>query len=191
MNKAAAKRSPPDQSSESIDSGDQLTVRGLAQFLNDLGKSLQGPTKGPVLGEALLRLSRTLRKHQDKELDDVLGLLGGETAIQKRQHPVKSNLIEEVDLEALETNQVKELLFDGQLSKQELIQVGTVRLGISKSHLQRQSKRAVLESVMSAVLNEEAHHIISMEAEKEGLRRAKVQGRVKSGEIRSEAVDMP
>ena len=178
MSKPAPQRSSPDLTSESTESRDQVTVRGLAQFLNDLGKSLQGPTNGPVLGEALVRLSRTLRKHQDKELDEVLGLLGGGTAFRNRQRPLKLKPLEGVDLEALETNEVRELLFDEQLSRQELIQVGTVRLGISKSLLQRQSKQAVLESVTSAVQNEEVHHIISREAEKEGLRRAKVQRRV-------------
>ena len=90
---------------------------------------------------------------------------------------MKSKPLEGVDLAALQINQIKELLFDEQLNRLELIQVGTVRLGISKSLLLRQSKQAVLESVMSAVQNEEVHHIISKEAEKEGLRRAKVQRR--------------
>ena len=179
MSKPASTTSPPDQTSEGTASGDQLTIRELAKFLNALGTSLQGPANGPVLGEALVRLSRTLRRHQDKQLDDVLGLLGGGTASQKRPRFLKSKPLEGVDLEALQINQIKELLIDEQLSRQELIQVGTVRLGISKSLLLRQSKQAVLESVTSAVQNEEAHNIISREAEKEGLRRAKVQRRVK------------
>lgn len=175
MSNPASNGSVPDQTFGSPDSEDQLTVRGLAQFLNDLGKSLQRPTNGPVLGEALVRLSRTLRKHQDKELDDVLELLAGETGFRKGRRPLKRKPLEGADLEGLQINQIKELLFDGQLSRQELIQVGTIRLGISKSLLQRQSKQAILESVTNALQNEEAHHIISKEAEREGLRRAKVQ----------------
>ena len=178
MSRPALNPSPPNQTPEGTELGDQLTIRELARFLNALGKSLQGPKNGPVLGEALVRLSRTLRKHQDKELDDVLGLLGGGTTFQNRQRPSKSKPLEGVDLEALQLNQIKELLMDEQLGRQELIQVGTVRLGLSKSLLQRQSKQAVLELVTSAVQNEEVHHIISREAEKEGLRRAKVQRQV-------------
>ena len=178
MSRPASNLSPPDQTSEGTELGDQLTVRELAKFLNTLGRSLQGPKNGPVLGEVLVRLSRTLRKHQDKELDDVFGLLGGGTNLQNRQRPPKPKPLEGVDLDALQLNQIKELLLDEQLSRQELIQVGTARLGLSKSLLQRQSKRAVWESVTSAVQNEEVHLIISREAEKEGLRRAKVQRQV-------------
>jgi hypothetical protein len=108
-------------------------------------------------------------------LDDVLELLAGETGFRKGRRPLKRKPLEGADLEGLQINQIKELLFDGQLSRQELIQVGTIRLGISKSLLQRQSKQAILESVTNALQNEEAHHIISKEAEREGLRRAKVQ----------------
>jgi hypothetical protein len=121
-----------------------------------------------------MRLSSTLRQHQDKELDEVLELLGGGAALRKKQRRQKSKPFEGVDLQALETNQVKELLFNEQMTKQDLIEVGAVRLGISKSRLERQNKQAVLESVTSALRNEEAYHIISKEAEKEGLRRAGV-----------------
>lgn len=152
----------------------QLSVSRLAQFLNDLGKSLQRPTNGPVLGEALVRLSSTLRQHQDKDLDEVLEILAGGTALREKQRRQRSNPFEGVDLQALETNQVKELLLKEGLSKQDLIEVGVMRLGISKSSLVRQNKQAVLESVTSALQNEEAYHIISREAEKEGLRRAGV-----------------
>lgn len=161
--------------SASPQTGDQLSVRQLAQFLNDLGRSLQWPTNGPVLGEALVRLSKTLRQHQNKELEEVLVILARGTSSQKRQSRRKPRPLEGVDLEALETNQVKDLLSNELLSKQDLIEVGAIRLGISKPFLVRQNKQAVLETVTSALQNEEAYHIISKEAEKEGLRRAQVQ----------------
>jgi hypothetical protein len=175
MTEPASNWSKPKPNSVSTQTGGQLSVRGLAQFLNDLGKSLQRPTNGPVLGEALVRLSNTLRQHQDKELDEVLEILAGGTAPQKKPRCQMSKPLEGVDLQALGTNQVEALLSNEKLSKQDLIEVGTMRLGISKSRLARQSKQAVLETVTSALQNEEAYHIISREAGKEGLRRARVQ----------------
>ena len=152
----------------------QLSVSRLAQFLNDLGKSLQLPTNGPLLGEALVRLASTLGQHQDKELDEVLEILARGTAPQKRHRRQRSNPFEGVDLQGLDINQVKELLLNEHLSKRDLIEVGVTRLGISKSQLERQNKQAVLESITSALQKEAAYHIISKEAEKEGLRRAAV-----------------
>lgn len=149
-------------------------VNGLARFLNELGKSLQLSTNGPLLGEALVRLASALGQHQDKELDEVLEIVAGGTAHLKRQRRQRDNPFEGVDLQGLEINQVKELLQDEHLTKQDLIEVGVMRLGISRSRLERQNKQAVLESVTSALQNEEAYHIISKEAEKEGFRRAAV-----------------
>ena len=168
------KRSEPALTAERLQTGSRLSVRGLAQFLHDLGKSLQEPSNGPVLGEALIQLSSTLRQHQDKELEQVLGLLAGETPFPKKRSRQRSNALEGVDLHALEANQVKDLLFDERLTKQDVIEVGTIRFGISKSRLTRQSKQAALETVTSALQNEEAYQIISTEAEREGLRRARV-----------------
>ena len=172
---AKSNKSKPEPSLASTPSSGQLSVKAVAQFLNDLGKSLQRPANGPLLGDALVRLSTTLRKHQDKEFDEVLELLGGMTARKRRQHSRKLKPLEGVDLQALDTNQVKELLFDEHLSKQDLIEVGTVRLGFSRSRLVRQNKQGVVESVTTALLNEEAFDIISKEAEKEGIRRAGVK----------------
>ena len=174
MTEPASKGSESKLTSASTQSGHQLSVRELGQFLSDFGKALQRPTQGSALGEALARLSSSLRQHQDKELDEVLELLGGGATFREKRRRQKPKLLEGVDLQALETSDVKELLFNEHLTKQDLIKVGAIRLGISKSRLTRQNKQSVLEIVTSALENEEAYHIISREAEKEGLRRAGV-----------------
>ena len=178
MSKSAANGFSSDQATEDARAGDQITVRELARFLNALGKSLQAPANGPLLGESLVRLSKALRNHQDRELDYVLGLLAGDTGSRGRQSQLKSKPLEGLDLTSIQINQLRDLIFDEELTRQELIQLGIARLGISRSLLARQSKQAILEMVMGAVQNEEVHHIISKEAEREGLRRGKVQRRV-------------
>ena len=175
MTEPTSNKSGSKLNSGSIEPGQQISVKELSQFLSDFGKSLRRPTKGSALGEALIRFSNTLRRHQDKELDEVLELLGAGETLRKKQRRQNPEHLEGIDLRALGTNEVKDLLSNVDLSKQDLIEVGAMRLGISKSRLERQNKESVLESVASALQNEEAYQIISREAEKEGLRRAKVQ----------------
>lgn len=153
----------------------QISVREFAQFLNDLGKSLKKPAIGPALGEALVHLSDALRQHQDKELDEVLETIAKGKSLPKKQRRQRAKPLDGVDLQALEANQLRELLSNERLSKQDMIEVGNMRLGIPKSRLARLNKQAVLETVSSALQNEEAYHIISKEAEKEGLRRAQFE----------------
>lgn len=181
MTKSVGNMPNPPLASPSPRTEGQLSVREFAQFLNDLGKSLRKPPIGPALGEALVHLSGALRQHQDKELGEVLEILATGKTLPKKQRRQKDKPLDGVDLQALEGNQIRELLSNERLSKQDMIEVGVKSLGIPKSRLARQNKQSVLETVISALQNEEAYHVIAKEAEKEGLRRAQVERFVELG----------
>ena len=175
--------SSPESSGHSSESNrilpeNTLSVKELAQFLNDLGESLLRPTNGPLLGKALVQLSISLQKHHSKELDELLEFLNSARTSKKRQIRPKAELLKGINLQALDTDQVQELLLDERLSKLDLVDLGELRFGVSRSNLLRQNKQEVLESLHSALLNEQAYHIISCAAEKEGIRRARSEGLV-------------
>ena len=150
-----------------------LSVVELSRFLRDLGKSLKRPENGPALGEALVRLSEALKQHSGEDLEGVLASLSTCESLQEKRSERLSTYLGDLDLQLLGTSQVKELLQNGQLSKQDLVQVGSMRFGIPKRRLERQSRRAIWDSLSSALHSEESYQVIGNEAMLEGLRRAK------------------
>ena len=154
--------------------GSNLSVKELAGFLKDLGKSLQRSGGGPVLGAALIQLSDALGRHPNRELAGVLESLAQGTPPEKR--PAQdSKALAGIDLRALDTAEVKSLLEREGLSKQDLVQVGAARFGLAQARLARQSRQSILDLIASALHGEESYRVIGAEALKEGLRRSTVK----------------
>lgn len=151
-----------------------LSVKELSRFLKDLGKSLQRAGDSPALGEALVQLSEALGRHPHKELSGVLESLAQGVPLPERRVAQSSKVLAGIDLRALDTAEVKTLLEQEPLSKQDLVQVGATRFGLGKARLERQSRQSILDAIASALNGEESYRVIGAEARKEGLRRAKV-----------------
>lgn len=171
MSVSSSRKIAPKVASEDL--ANSLSVVDLSRFLRDLGKSLQRPENGPALGVALIRLSQALRQHSGEELEDVLASISSGDSLQEKLPEGLSMFVGGLDLQSMRTSEVKQLLHSGQLSKQELVQVGSTRFGIPKRRLERQSKRTILDSLSSALHSEESYQVIGEQAKLEGLRRAK------------------
>ena len=152
---------------------DQISMNDLVSFLKEFSVLLKKPRTGnPALGEALAKLAKVLQRHSKRDLRETLASLTVATQPKRGREKRASSHLEGRDLASLNPEQVKKLISSGeQLTKEDLIHLGTERLGIPRSGLQRQNKTAVLEAIETALRNEESLDVISREASRQGSRR--------------------
>ena len=127
----------------------------------------------PVLGDALLLLANSLKPYSATILSDLKIDISDKSQLKsntKNVKTVKKQLPSQV--ENLNAEEVINILNDPAFSKLQIIEVGTIRFGISKSKLIRLNRNAVSESVLAALNHERSLSAISEGAQRSGNQRS-------------------
>ena len=77
------------------------------------------------------------------------------------------NFEEELDLQSLPLEKVREILSRPELTQSNLVDVGTERFGIAKSRMVRVPRDEIIKMISSAIQHEESLAIISEEAQRQ------------------------
>jgi len=150
-----------------------LLVGDLVRYLSSLATLNKDPRTGNAdLRDGLRVLSNALRPHSNKsirELSDVLG-----EGVSRTQKPTTSAAKATLpgDLRVLSEQGVDEILKNRSYTKQQLVELGVQRFGISQSRLMRLKKDEVCESVRAALNHERSLGVISQEARRGGDKRS-------------------
>ena len=151
---------------------DAILIKDLVGFLRDFSVALKSRQTGnPAMSIALSELSKALQPHSDRYLQDVLSEFKTLCASDLPKKSRASTRLLDIDWTSLSLDDVENLLTENELPKKDLIDLGHIRFGISRSKLERQSKTMTLESIRTAAENEKTLHIIGEEAARSGLRR--------------------
>lgn len=133
-----------------------ITSADVARYLKGLATLHQNPRLGsPAMAAALIEISEVLAKERFKKADDVL-----ETHLQQEHFEFET----EVDFSVLSLDQVTDILARKDMSKSELVIIGTDRFGIPKSRLERSTRDDVIDVISAAVAHEKSLSILSQEA---------------------------
>jgi len=142
-----------------------LSVKELAGFLKKLSSFYRDPRFGNFsLSEALSDLATALVQYPDRTIGQ--GVAGFHHS---RDLKAGNDAIEKSSLSLAE---VRDILFDETRLKEELVILGFERFGISKSKLERLSKKEITEGIWAALHHEESLSIISEEAQRGGKGRS-------------------
>ena len=150
----------------------QLLVSDIVQYVVNLAKLNKDKRIGnPHLAEALRCVANVLRPFRDhpaRELANVMreGQQSLRATKRKPSAKPKSTLPDKLELVTLED--VKKMLGDGSYTKQQLIELGSRRFGISPSRLGRLKKNDALDAIRAALAHEKSLDAISNEASKGG-----------------------
>ena len=161
----------PDQTSEPGrgDRQNELSAKDLARFLRELSALHNNfQTGNPALSAALGQLAKVIQRHPSVRLSELLPGIVYAPEARKPKAKSPSKYLVGIDLAFLELARVKELISQKQLTKEDLVHIGSTRFGIPSSGLRRQTRSAVLDAVDMALRNEESLAIISREANRQG-----------------------
>jgi hypothetical protein len=130
------------------------------------------PVDNTSLGDALVKLSEALRKHRYESLNEFWDSFGVRRYPAVRNKAAKMSILLNVDVASLDLMKVKELVRHKEMSKSDLVELGTKRFGIPEGSLKRLRKDAAIETIEAAIRNSEVLDVISEEARREGFRRS-------------------
>ena len=151
-----------------------LTVKELMRFLSALA-SLNGDvrTGNRNLSQALQTLIVALEPHAGRPVSDLVATFQTEVSPSRRRRSRgKSKATLPPNLETISRENLEQLLCDEKLKKQQLIEVGFRRFGISKSRLSRIRRNEVLDVIRAALDHERSLNAITHEARRGGIKRS-------------------
>ena len=149
------------------DHSGELGVADMARYLSRLARLQQDDVTGNAeLSRGLRLLSRALMSRSELTLSDVTRVIRrSQNIAETKRRPVPANgtvLSEQV--RSMSIAEVERFLDDEYYSKNQLIELGFKRFGISRSKLSRLSKLQASESVRAALEHEKSLEAISREA---------------------------
>lgn len=151
-----------------------LLVNDLVRYLSRL-VNLYSDTKtgNPALSDGLRQLVNALRPHSKRPVPELVDMIREPSL--RRLHKTSSKRVKVLlpsDLEALSLEEVEKILDDEDYTKDQVVQLGVQRFGMSSSELVRQGKKNVLEAIRAALNHEKSLEVISMEARRAGQMRS-------------------
>lgn len=152
----------------------QLYVIDMVQYLSDLAKlHRKGKTGNLKLSDALQSLADALRPYSGCSISELSDAFKSERIYNPRTawSENKPELQLPSELENASQEDVEKILADDNYTKQQVIELGVRRFGISKSKLSRLRKKDVQESVRASLEHEKTLAVISEEARKGGRAR--------------------
>lgn len=142
----------------------ELSVSEVSRFLKRLAKFYHDPITGnPALSEALAELASALGRRKG-------GMKFSEAVAELNAPPKRSSSLDLSRLKGLELEEVKKIL-SPDIKKSDLIKLGVERFTISRSKMMHLTTEQVLDTIKSAVRNEESLSSISREARRSGSQR--------------------
>ena len=152
---------------------ESLTVREVLQYMSSLARlHADSRTGNLLLKEALRDLVNALGPYARFQVSELKYILH-ET---KRRREVirgkdRTNLSLPSQPEGLSHENVEEILRDEGYTKLQLIELGALRFGISRSRLMRIARKDVIATIRAAVDHERSLGVISQEARRDGAKR--------------------
>ncbi|MFE3837559.1 hypothetical protein [Pseudogemmobacter sonorensis] len=137
----------------------QITSADVGRYLKHLAALHRDPLTGNVaMSDALQEIASILIAAK---------AVPAAKAINEFMEQNKFDFEEELDFQSLSLEKVREILARTDLTKSDLISVGTERFGIAKSRMDRVSRDEIVKMISSAVQHEESLAIISEEAQRQ------------------------
>ncbi len=149
-----------------------LSVLDIVGYLIDLAKlNEEEKTGNPELSRGLRHLAKALRRYRDYPLSELTDVLGGKSSQSNRpkRAPVKTKLTLPSDLEDIQISEAERILKNEGYTKQQVVELGFSRFGISRSLLTRLSKEDAVISVQAALEHEKSLDVIAREARRSGV----------------------
>ena len=151
-----------------------LAVKDLIQYLSGLASLTSAARTGnPELSKALRILTRALKPYSDRQVLDLIAILGEKQPSEsKRTTPKRPKVPLPPGLETISHGTIEEILLDEKYTKAQLIEVGVSRFGISHSRLSRIKRADVADTIRAALDHERSLGVISHEARRGGMKRS-------------------
>ena len=154
---------------------DQLLVADMVQYLLSLAKLYEKDRTGnSKLSKGLRSVVHALRPYADclvLELTDAIKKNASSADRRKTASTkAKSQLLPE--LESIGQEDIEKTLNDESYTKQQIVELGVRRFGISRSKLERLRKKDARDSVHAALEHEKSLDVIALEARRGGKARS-------------------
>ena len=165
-----AKASDSSRKKASADPNSQVYVIDIVRYLSSLAQlhSL-GETGNPRLSDGLAKLADALRPYYDHPISELAAIIHPSTS--RVSSPImadpETRLALPLEAEATGYNEVERILNDERYSKEQLVDLGARRFGISRSKLTRLRKHEAVEAIRAAL-----SHVKSLDAIADEARRA-------------------
>lgn len=149
----------------------QLLVSDIVRYLSGMAKLQEDDRTGnPRLGEGLRQVAKVLRPYANCPVS------GLTDAIQKKQAGSAETKVALArftlelpdELESIDQEEIVRIVENVNYTKQQIAELGFRRFGISRSKLERLSKKDALDSVRAALEHEKSLDVISQEAVRSG-----------------------
>ena len=153
----------------------QLLVADVVRYLSGLAKlHEEDKTGNPELSKGLRHVAHALRPYADcpvAELTDAIKKKPS-SAVKAKTASSKAKSVLPPELEYIGHADVERILDDESYNKQQIVELGVRRFGISRSKLERLRKEHAQDSVRAALEHEKSLDVISMEARRGGKARS-------------------
>lgn len=153
----------------------QLLVADVVRYLSSLAKLYEEDKTGnPELSKGLRHVAQALRTYADcptAELTDAIKKKPS-SAVKAKTASNKIKPILPPELESIDQEDVERILDDEGYIKQQIVELGGRRFGISRSKLERLPKKDARDSVRAALEHEKSLDVISREARRGGKARS-------------------
>ena len=151
-----------------------LLVDDIVRYLSRLANLYsEAKTGNSELSDGLRQLVNALRPYSNRPVPDLADIIREATLRRFREtSPKKIKAILPSNLESLPPQEVEKILDDENYTKDQVINLGVKRFGISSAKLTRLGKKNVLESIRAALNHEKSLDVISKEAQRGGEMRS-------------------
>ena len=151
-----------------------LLVDDIVRYLSRLANLYsEAKTGNSELSDGLRQLVNALRPYSNRPVPDLADIIREATLRRFREtSPKKIKAILPSNLESLPPQEVEKILDDENYTKDQVINLGVKRFGISYAKLTRLGKKNVLESIRAALNHEKSLDVISKEAQRGGEMRS-------------------
>ena len=149
----------------------QMLVGDAVRFLSSLSKLYEEDKIGnPALSKGLKDLSRALRPYSEQPVSELADIIRSKATTRSNPKAVEESEVALFlpELESMSQEGVESTLAEERITKNFLVELGFQRFGISRSKLERLSKRDARASVRSALEHEKSLDAISREAQRSG-----------------------
>ncbi len=152
-----------------------LSVAHVVKYLSTLAKLHESLGTAPAnFSSALKEIADRLRPYSQSPLSELPSVFDNNLQIGRKSSRIanKASFDLPEDLESLKLDDMESIINDPNLTKSQLVALGTSRLGIAKSKLDRLSRREIIESINAAINHERSLNIISDQARRTGENRS-------------------
>ena len=172
MNKGQGKPHRQQQSFEFQQ--EPLLVSDVVRYLSGLAKlHEEDKTGNPELSEGLRQVAKALRPYADCPVPELTDAIKKRALSAANSKTASARIESELppELESIGQDGIARILDDESYTKQQIAELGARRFGISRSKLERISKKDAQDSVRAALEHEKSLDAISREARKGGMAR--------------------